>query len=267
MSELPPVGVEEEFLLVDRGLEPAPNSAAAPAEAERRGITLRLELSGFQVETTLQRGCYQSGTRRSARPAAAGRCRSGRGCWGSTSHLRAPAGDAARVSGQGDRAASAGCVKFGMIAHEQGICGCQMHVQVPGRVAVIQSAIGCGPGCRLSLRCRLIRQCTVTLIPAMRVGAASCGVAGRLRVRRRSSLLLKYDSTVRMLVDSEVILALPSRTMLTTRSGTATVTRNEVCIEPGCFSGEDFSCRGNHRRYVRPTPYSPAPGNRRSRVK
>ena len=53
MSEFPTVGVEEEFLLVDpRSGEPAPHNAAVAAEAERRGITLQLELSGCQVETT-----------------------------------------------------------------------------------------------------------------------------------------------------------------------------------------------------------------------
>lgn len=53
MSDLPTVGVEEEFLLVDpRTGEPAPHNTAVAAEAERRGITLQLELSGCQVETT-----------------------------------------------------------------------------------------------------------------------------------------------------------------------------------------------------------------------
>src|ERR1700759_2139667 len=53
MSELPTVGGEEEFLLVDpRTGEPAPHNAPVAAEAERRGITLQLELSACQVETT-----------------------------------------------------------------------------------------------------------------------------------------------------------------------------------------------------------------------
>ena len=39
MSELPTVGVEEEFLLVyPRTGEPAPHNAAVAAEAERRGF-------------------------------------------------------------------------------------------------------------------------------------------------------------------------------------------------------------------------------------
>ena len=53
MRKFPTVGVEEEFLLVDpRTGEPAPHNTAVAAEAERRGITLQLELSGCQVETT-----------------------------------------------------------------------------------------------------------------------------------------------------------------------------------------------------------------------
>lgn len=53
MSDLPSVGVEEEFLLVDpRTGEPAPRNAEVAAEAETRGATLQLELSSCQVETT-----------------------------------------------------------------------------------------------------------------------------------------------------------------------------------------------------------------------
>ena len=53
MSDLPTVGVEEEFLLVDpRTGEPAPRNTEVAAEAETRGVTLQLELSSCQVETT-----------------------------------------------------------------------------------------------------------------------------------------------------------------------------------------------------------------------
>jgi carboxylate-amine ligase len=53
MSGLPTVGAEEEFLLVDpRTGEPAPRNTAVAQEAERRDVTLQLELSSCQVETT-----------------------------------------------------------------------------------------------------------------------------------------------------------------------------------------------------------------------
>lgn len=45
--------MEEEFLLVDAHTgEPAPRNAAVTEEAKRRGVTLDLELSSCQVETT-----------------------------------------------------------------------------------------------------------------------------------------------------------------------------------------------------------------------
>ena len=53
VNELPTVGVEEEFLLVDpRTGEPAPRNTEVAAQAESRGVTLQLELSSCQVETT-----------------------------------------------------------------------------------------------------------------------------------------------------------------------------------------------------------------------
>jgi hypothetical protein len=53
VSDFPSVGAEEEFLLVDpRTGEPAPLNHAGAAEAERCGVTLQLELSSCQVETT-----------------------------------------------------------------------------------------------------------------------------------------------------------------------------------------------------------------------
>jgi len=72
MSELPTVGVEEEFLLVDpRTGEPAPHNAAVAAEAERRGITLQLELSGCQVETTSSVAATSAELGEETHPAAA----------------------------------------------------------------------------------------------------------------------------------------------------------------------------------------------------
>lgn len=81
MCDFPSVGVEEEFLLVDpRTGEPAPLNHAGAAEAERCGVTLQLELSSCQVETTSSVATtsaelgYDAPRRRPARPAALG-------CW------------------------------------------------------------------------------------------------------------------------------------------------------------------------------------------
>jgi carboxylate-amine ligase len=49
-GDLPTVGVEEEFLLVDpRTGEPAPRNIEVAAQAERQGVELQLELSSCQV--------------------------------------------------------------------------------------------------------------------------------------------------------------------------------------------------------------------------
>lgn len=52
-GDLPTVGVEEEFLLVDPDTgEPAARNRDVAAEAGRRGVELELELASCQVETT-----------------------------------------------------------------------------------------------------------------------------------------------------------------------------------------------------------------------
>jgi carboxylate-amine ligase len=138
MSELPTVGVEEEFLLVDpRTGAPAPHNAAVAAEAERRGVTLQLELSGCQVETTssvatssAELGDELTRLRHTAADAAqaAGVTLLALGLPPVTPH-EFPVSDTERYRRIG--------AQFGMIAHEQGICGCHVHVQVPDRAAAI----------------------------------------------------------------------------------------------------------------------------------
>ena len=142
MSEFPTVGVEEEFLLVDpRTGEPAPHNAAVAAEAERRGITLQLELSGCQVETTssvaatsAELGEELTRLRRTAAEAAeaAGVQLLALGLPPVTPH-DFPVSGTERYRRIG--------AEFGMIAHEQGICGCHVHVQVPDRAAAIRKAL------------------------------------------------------------------------------------------------------------------------------
>src|ERR1700750_2865138 len=139
MSELPTVGVEEEFLLVDpRTGEPAPHNAAVAAEAERRGITLQLELSGCQVETTssvaatsAELGDELTRLRRTAAEAAeaAGVPLLALGLPPVTTH-EFPVSGTERYRRIG--------AEFGMVAHEQGICGCHVHVQVPDRGGAIR---------------------------------------------------------------------------------------------------------------------------------
>lgn len=139
MSDVPTFGVEEEFLLVDRDSgEPIGLNRAVAERAARKGVELDLELTSCQVETT---SSVQSSVR-DLRAEIAG--------------LRRVVADAAEVVGA--RLLAVGlppsvpsefpitdtpryrriAERFGMIAHEQGICGCHVHVAVPDRAAAIR---------------------------------------------------------------------------------------------------------------------------------
>jgi carboxylate-amine ligase len=108
------------------------------AEAGRRGVTLQLELSSCQVETsstvattTAQLGEELTRLRRTAAQAAeaTGVRLLALGLPPATPH-QFPVTDTQRYQRIG--------AQFGMIAHEQGICGCHVHVQVPDRAAAIE---------------------------------------------------------------------------------------------------------------------------------
>jgi glutamate---cysteine ligase / carboxylate-amine ligase len=138
MSSHPTFGVEEEFLLADptTGAPVAVNKAVADRAAER-GIELQLELTSCQIETTSD-VFSSSGELRDQ-----------------LQRLRRVAGDAAEASGARLLAAAlpptvphefpitdtpryrAIADKYGMIAHEQGISGCHVHVAVPSRGAAV----------------------------------------------------------------------------------------------------------------------------------
>jgi carboxylate-amine ligase len=139
MSDVPTFGVEEEFLLVDRDSgEPAGVNRAVADRAARNGVELDLELTSCQVETT---SSVLSSTD-DLRAEIAG--------------LRRVVADAAEATGV--RLLAVGlppsvpsefpitdtpryrriAERFGMIAHEQGICGCHVHVAVPDPAAGIR---------------------------------------------------------------------------------------------------------------------------------
>jgi glutamate---cysteine ligase / carboxylate-amine ligase len=138
MSDTPTLGVEEEFLLVDpdSGAPVALNREVASHAAER-DVELQLELTSCQVETAtgvidstaelreqlmhLRRVAADSAARAGARLLAVG--------LPPTLPHDFPVTDTPRYTDIGER--------FGMIAHEQGICGCHVHVEVPDRDAAI----------------------------------------------------------------------------------------------------------------------------------
>ena len=139
MASTPTVGVEEEFLLVDATSgEPVARNEAVARRAEQRGVTLQLELTSCQVETAtdvandtedlrtqltrLRRVAAEAAEADGVRLLAAG--------LPPTVPHEFPITDNARYRRIAER--------FGMIAHEQGICGCHVHVAVPDREAAIR---------------------------------------------------------------------------------------------------------------------------------
>ncbi|RDH75014.1 YbdK family carboxylate-amine ligase [Mycolicibacterium moriokaense] len=139
MADHPTVGVEEEFLLVDPETgEPVPRNEVVAGHAHAAGVELQLELTSCQVETASDVA-------------------------GSSEDLRADLTRLRRVAAEAADAAGARLLavglpptvpqqfpitdnpryrriaeRFGMIAHEQGICGCHVHVAVPDRDAAIK---------------------------------------------------------------------------------------------------------------------------------
>ena len=139
MASHPTVGVEEEFLLVDPDTgEPVARNEAVARHAEAHGVKLQLELTSCQVETTTDVANTAEDLR------------------SQLTRLRRVAAEAAEADGV--RLLAVGlpptvphefpitdtpryrqiAERFGMIAHEQGICGCHVHVNVPDRDAAVR---------------------------------------------------------------------------------------------------------------------------------
>lgn len=137
--EPPTFGVEEEFLLVDPQTgDPAPLNTAVAEHAGQRGVELELELTTCQVETTSDVASSSADLRRDLtrlrRVAAASADAAGARLLAvalpPTLPHEFPITDKPRYHAIAER--------FGMIAHEQGICGCHVHVAVPNREMAIQ---------------------------------------------------------------------------------------------------------------------------------
>jgi carboxylate-amine ligase len=139
MATHPTIGVEEEFLLADPQTgEPVARNEAVAKRAAEQGLALQLELTGCQLETTsdvvsssdeLRTGLAQLRRTAADAAAAAGAQLMAVGLPPTVPH-KFPITDTARYREIAD--------KFGMIAHEQGICGCHVHVEVPSREAAIR---------------------------------------------------------------------------------------------------------------------------------
>lgn len=139
MSTHPTFGVEEEFLLVDpESGAPVPLNRAVAAQAEARGVDLQLELTSCQVETTSSVASSSVDLRtelaRLRRVSAEAAASSGALLLAvalpPTVPHEFPVTDEPRYRAIAER--------FGMIAREQGICGCHVHVAVPNRELAVK---------------------------------------------------------------------------------------------------------------------------------
>ena len=139
MSSHPTFGVEEEFLLVDADSgDPVPSNTRVAELACAQGVELARELTSCQVETAtevadsvedvhaqlvrLRRVTGEAAHRAGARLLAV--------ALPPTVPQHFPITDTERYGQIAQR--------FGMIAHEQGISGCHVHVAVPDRDAAIK---------------------------------------------------------------------------------------------------------------------------------
>lgn len=139
MTNHPTVGVEEEFLLVDPASgAPVSRNTAAAEYAAALGVDLQLELTSCQVETNTD---VLSGSaqlrdelfrlrRVAARAADAAGARLLAVALPPTVPQEFPVTDKPRYREIAER--------FGMIAHEQGMSGCHVHVAVPTRELAIR---------------------------------------------------------------------------------------------------------------------------------
>ncbi|MCF6390227.1 glutamate--cysteine ligase [Mycobacterium sp. MBM] len=138
MSSHPTFGVEEEFLLVDPDSgDPVPSNTRVAELAAAEGVDLQRELTSCQVETATEVADSVDDLRaqlaRLRRITGAAAHRAGARLLAvalpPTVPRQFPITDTERY-GQIAR-------RFGMIAHEQGISGCHVHVAVPDRDAAI----------------------------------------------------------------------------------------------------------------------------------
>ncbi|MBC7303928.1 MAG: glutamate--cysteine ligase [Nocardia sp.] len=140
-AHVPTVGVEEEFLLTDPGSgAPAPKNTLVAATAKRAGIDLQLELTSCQVETRSavhsDIGALLAELRTSRRRVAECAAEHDTRLLAVAVPPTVPEGYPVTDTPRYQRIAHS----FGMIAHEQGLCGCHVHVAVPDReIAILVS--------------------------------------------------------------------------------------------------------------------------------
>jgi glutamate---cysteine ligase / carboxylate-amine ligase len=134
------VGVEEEFLLVDpHSGAPVPKNAEVAQRAADRDVELQLELTTCQVETATGVLDTRDELLREIHRLRRATAQAAQDCGAQllavalppTVPTEFPITDKARYRRIAER--------FGMIAHEQGISGCHVHVAVPDRDTAVHA--------------------------------------------------------------------------------------------------------------------------------
>ncbi|MFE1594137.1 glutamate--cysteine ligase [Nocardia sp. NPDC058705] len=138
-AQVPTVGVEEEFLLTDPDTgAPAPKNTLVAETAKRAGVELQLELTSCQVETSSavhsDIGALLADLRTSRRRVAECAAEHNVRLLAVAVPPTVPEGYPVTDTPRYQRIAHS----FGMIAHEQGLCGCHVHVAVPDREIAVQ---------------------------------------------------------------------------------------------------------------------------------
>lgn len=137
--DIPTVGVEEEFLLVERSTgAPAARNVAVARTAREQGLNLQLEMSRCQVETATD--VHSSiadllGQLREQRWLVA-RCAAANNARLLAVAVPPTVPEAFPITAIPRYLAIA--ENFGMIAHEQGLCGCHVHVSVSDRETAVR---------------------------------------------------------------------------------------------------------------------------------
>ncbi|WP_409348725.1 glutamate--cysteine ligase 2 [Nocardia fluminea] len=137
-ARVPTVGVEEEFLLTDpESGAPAPKNTLVAETAKKAGIDLQLELTSCQVETSSavhsDIGDLLAELRTARRRVAECAAEHGTRLLAVAVPPTVPQGYPVTDTPRYQRIAHS----FGMIAHEQGLCGCHVHVAVPDRETAV----------------------------------------------------------------------------------------------------------------------------------
>ncbi|MEV6283442.1 glutamate--cysteine ligase [Kribbella sp. NPDC051770] len=130
------MGVEEELLLVSAAGQPLPQGKEVAAETE--GVDVELELTRAQVETNspvceTSDELYEQLTAMRAELAAAAAAKGGR----LLAIAAPPTGEAAHLVTRKPRYQEME-ERYGLLAQEQAVCGCHVHIDVPDREAAVR---------------------------------------------------------------------------------------------------------------------------------